>query len=147
MRSVNARNTPDLKKKNKIKQNLTKNESNLLILNYHLVRNARILTLDKLKAREIYSVLILSLKNKPTSQKYFETLFPNYTFEWKQIYLLPRIITINSYQHNFQYKILHNTLDLNKKLYIFCFFCHSNCETVAHRVFLRCMCQSTMEST
>ena len=103
MGSINARNTPDLKKtKTKIKQNLTKNESNLRILNHHLVRNARILTLDKLKAREIYSVLILCLKNIPTSQKYFETLFPNYTFEWKQIYLLPRIITINSYQHNFQ---------------------------------------------
>ena len=41
--------------KNKIKQNLTKNESNLLVLNHHLIKNARILTLDKLSAMEIYS--------------------------------------------------------------------------------------------
>ena len=41
--------------KNKITQNLTKNESNLLVLNHHLIKNARILALDKLSAMEIYS--------------------------------------------------------------------------------------------
>ena len=124
-------------RKNKIKQNLTKNESNLLVLNYHLIKNARILTLGKLTAKEVYLVLVLSLKNKPTSQSYFENSFPNYTFDWKQIYLLPRIITTNSYQRNFQYKMHHNILYLNKKLYIFekidsplCSICHSNDESL-----------------
>ena len=87
--------------KNKIKQNLTKNESNILVPNHRLMKIARILTLDKLMAREIHSILISSLKNKPTSQNYFENSFPNYNFDWKQIYLLPQIITINSYQRNF----------------------------------------------
>ena len=105
--------------KNKVKQNFTKSESNLLVLNHHFIRNARILTLDKLTAKEIYSVLVLSLKNKPTSQNYFENSFRNYTFDRKQIYLLPWIITINSYQRNFQYKIIPNMLYLHKKLYIF----------------------------
>ena len=100
--------------KDKIKQNLAKNESNLLVLNHQLIKNATILILDKLTATEIYSVLISSLKNKSTSQNYFENSFPNYTFDWKQFYLLPRIITINSYQGNFQYNILHNILYLNK---------------------------------
>ena len=36
------------------KQNLTKNERILLDLNHHLIKNARILTLDKLTAKEIY---------------------------------------------------------------------------------------------
>ena len=94
--------------KNKFKQNLTKNESNPPVLNHQLIKSGRILTLDKLTIKEIYSVLISSLKNKPTSQSYFGNSFPNYTFDWKQIYFLPRIITINSYQRNFQYKILHN---------------------------------------
>ena len=57
---------------NKIKQKLTKNESNILVLNHHLIRNARILTLDKL----------MDL-NKLTFQNYFESFFPNYTFEYK----------------------------------------------------------------
>ena len=79
-----------------------KNESNLL----NLMRNSRILTLDKLTVKEIYPILVLTLKETPTSRN----SFPNYTFDWKQIYLLPRIITINNYQRNFQYKILHNVL-------------------------------------
>ena len=108
MVSVNTRNTPDLKK-----QNLTKNESNVLVLNHHLIKNVRILTLDKLKAKEIYSILISSIKNKPTSQSYSENSFPNYTFDWKQIYLPPQIITTNRYQRDFQYKILHNILYQN----------------------------------
>ena len=96
MGSVITRNTPDMEK-----QNLTKNESNILVPNHRLMKIARILTLDKLTAREIHSILISSLKNKPTSQNYFENSFPNYNFDWKQIYLLPQIITINSYQRNF----------------------------------------------
>ena len=91
------------------------------------------LTLDKLTTKELYSILISSLKNKPTSHS-----FQNCTFDWKQIYFLPGIITTNRYQRNFQYKILRNILYLNEKLYIFgkidsplCSICHSNGETVA----------------
>ena len=88
--------------------------------------------------------MISWLKNKPTSQSYFENSFLNYTFDWKQICLLLWIITINSYQRNFQYKILHNILYLNKKLYIFgkinslCSICHSNDEAVAN-LFCECV--------
>ena len=103
--------------KNQIEQNLTKSESNPLVLNHRLIKHA---------------------------QSYFENSFPNYTFDWKQIYLLPWIITINSFQRNFQYKILHNILCLNKKLCIFgkidsplCSICHSNDETVA--LFCECI--------
>ena len=52
MGSVNTHNTTDMEKK--IKQNLTKNESNLLVLNHHLIKSARILSLDKLTAKEVY---------------------------------------------------------------------------------------------
>ena len=127
--------------KDKIKQNLSKNESNLLVLNHHLIKNARILTLDKLMAKKICSILISSLKDKPTSQNYFENSFPNHTFDWKQIYLLPRIITINSYQCNLQYKILHNILYLTKKLCIIgkvdpplCSICHSETDKCIFKI-------------
>ena len=85
------------------------------------------------------------LSNKPTPQNLFENLFPNYAFDWKQIYLLPQIMAINSYQRNFQNKLLHNILYLNKKLYIFgkissrlCSICHSKDETFAH-LFCECV--------
>ena len=54
-------------------------------------------------------------------------------------YISPRAFTINSFQHNFQYKILHDILYLNKMLFTFgkiktppCSFCHSYDETIKH---------------
>ena len=41
-------------------------------------------------------------------QKYFGKVFSNENFDWKKIYILPRVVTIKSFQCNFQYKILHN---------------------------------------
>ena len=59
--------------------------------------------------------------------------------DWKQIYLLPRLVTLDSYSRSFQYKILNNVLYLNKKLFTFrkltsslCPFCKLSDETVLH---------------
>ena len=90
-------------------------------------------------------MLLLSSDNTPTSQRYFGKIFPNENFDWKKIYILPRVVTINSFQRNFQYKILRNILYLNKMLFTFgktktslCSFCHSYDETIKH-IFLECM--------
>ena len=77
------------------------------VQDHHLIRNTRVIVLDKLTAREIYSVLLLSSSNTPTSEKYFGKFFPNENFDWKKIYKLPRVFTINSFQRNFQYKMLY----------------------------------------
>ena len=102
--------------------------------------------LDKLTAREIYSVLLLSWGNTPTSQKYFGKVFWNENFDWKKTYILPRICTINSFQRKFQYKIRHDILYLNKMLFNFgkiktplCWFCHSYDEAIKY-IFLECIC-------
>ena len=39
--------------------------------------------------------------------------------DWKQIYSLPRLVTLDSYSRSFQYKILINVLYLNKNLFTF----------------------------
>ena len=61
--------------------------------------------LDKLTTREIYSVLQLSSGNTPISQEYSEA-FPNENFDWKQIYIIPRVVNINNFQQNLQYQIV-----------------------------------------
>ena len=106
-------------------------EKSYVIQDPHLIKNTRVIVLDKLTSREIYSVLLLSSGNTPTSQKYFGKVFPNENFDWKKIYILTRVVTINSFQSNFQYKILHNIVYLNKVLFTFgkiktrlCSFCH-----------------------
>ena len=64
--------------------------------------------------------------------------------DWKQIYLLPRLVTLDNYSRSFQYKILNNVLYLNKKLFTFrkstsplCPFCKFSDETVLH-LFYEC---------
>ena len=59
-----------------------------------------------MNSKEIYSVIILFQVNTPTSRTYFEKKFPLYNFQWKDIYTLPRKVTINAYLRSFQYKIL-----------------------------------------
>ena len=56
------------------------------------------LTLEKLSSKELYSILITKLTkftNQPSSNVYFEKIFPNMKFDWRKIYILPRITTIN----------------------------------------------------
>ena len=96
----------------------TKNvETNYVVQDHHLIKNTKAIVLHKLTARELYSVLLLSSGNIPTSQKYYDKVFPNINFDGKKIYILPRLVTINSFQHNFQYIRLHNILYLNKILF------------------------------
>ena len=83
---------------------------------------------DKLTAKEIYSTLILSLRKSLTSQNYFENAFPNCTFDWTQIYLSLRIITITI-------KKLHLFGEIDSPLG---FICHSNHEAVMH-LFCECV--------
>ena len=91
-------------------------------------------------------MLLLSSGNTSTCQKYFGEVFPNKNFDWQKIYVLPRVVTKDSFQRNFQYKILHNILYLSKMLFTFgkiktplCSFCHSYDETIKH-IFLECIC-------
>ena len=105
--------------KQKINNSEKNVEKNHVIQDHHLIKNTTVIVLDRLTAREIYSVLLLLSGNTPTSQKYFGKVFPSVSFDWKKIYLLPRVVTINSFQRNFQYKILHVILYLNKMLYTF----------------------------
>ena len=87
---------------------------------------------------------------EPTSQKYFENFFPSLSFTWKDVYILPRIVTINTRLRVFQYKVLNNALYLNKHLYIFklsdtklCSFCNQEDETVIH-LFANCSKSKTL---
>ena len=89
-------------------------ERSYVVQDHHLIKNTRAVVLGKLTAREIYSVLLLSSGNIPTFQKYFDNVFQNEIFDWKKMYILPRVVTTNRLQRNFQYKILHDILYLNK---------------------------------
>ena len=86
-----------------------------------------------------------TLKNElPTSQKYFSNILPKSQVEWKEIYLLPRKVSIDNNLLMFQYKILKIVLHLNQQLFIFnekdaklCSYCRLQDETINH-IFVEC---------
>ena len=89
-------------------------------------------------------MLVYISPHKPTSQLYFENLFREQNLNWKEIYLLPRKASLDSYVRSFQYKVLNNVLYLNKKLFIFgksssplFSFCKNANETIV-RLFYEC---------
>ena len=68
--------------------------------------------IEKLNSRQLYSLLVYTHPFRPTSQKYFLELFKAGSFDWKQIYLLPRMVTLEDQLFIFQ--------KLTSRL---CFFC------------------------
>ena len=57
-----------------IKQN-PDNASSFLIHDYHFIKGVRMLTLEKLSSKELYSILIRKFTNKPSSKVNFEKIF------------------------------------------------------------------------
>ena len=90
---------------------------NLLIHDNYVIKKKQILCLTKLNSIELYKIQIIIKYKKPTSQSYFEKIFKNSNLDWKAIYLLPRIATVDTTIRVFQYKLLNNILFLNKMLY------------------------------
>ena len=95
------------------------NSNNLIIQDHHLIKNHQILCLEKLESKELYIIQLSTPSIKPTSQRYFENLFERIDFDWANIYVMPRLLTLDSRLRAFQYKILHNVLYLNKQLFKF----------------------------
>ena len=85
---------------------------NDLCQNHHVIKEARFLPLDKLSSKEIYSILISNIVNKPTSNIYFEKLFENTTLDSNNIYMSPHLATIDTTLPSFQYKTLNNVFFL-----------------------------------
>ena len=117
---------------------------NLLNHDHHLIKKNQILCLTKLNSNELYKRQIIIKYKKHTSQSYFEKIFKNSSLNWKAIYLLPCIATVDTTIRAFQYKLLNNVLFLNKMLYRFgilqdllCSFCSLEEETPMH-IFYSC---------
>ena len=99
---------------------------------YNLIKKNQFYALSKLDSKELYKLQVLLKCTKPTSQHYFEKHFSLSNIDWKNIYTLPRVVTVYNKIRVFQYKLLNNILFLNKMLSKFgivsrslCSFCNS----------------------
>ena len=67
--------------KQKINDSKKNVEKSYVVQDHHRIKNTTIIALDELTATGVYSVLLLSSGNTPTSQKYFGKIFPNKNFD------------------------------------------------------------------
>ena len=107
-----------------------------------LLKESVLIGIEKLYSRQLYSLLVYTHPFTPASQKYFNELLKTNSFDWKEIYLIPCLVTLDSYSCSFQYKILNSVLYLYT-FYVFSTssplypFCKLSDETVLH-LFYQC---------
>ena len=102
---------------NEIIKQFAGNLNNLYIQDHHVIKYSTIYNLEKLSSKELYHMKLCLKYDKHTCQSYLEKNFDDYDFNWKLIYRIPRIATLETKVCIFQYKLLNNVLYLNKKLF------------------------------
>ena len=95
-----------------------KKTSLLVVKDNHFLMGLRIIILENLSSKELFSLLISPTDHHPTLWKYFDYLLPNIELPWKEIYLTAREATANSHLRCFTYKIINNLLYLDNILNI-----------------------------
>ena len=93
------------------------NVANLFTHDHHLIKGSKVILVHKLTSTKIYSMLILKVQNKPSSNIYFENFF-NDSVGWAAMYMLPHLVKHNTYLQSFQYKILNNILSLKNFFFL-----------------------------
>ena len=59
--------------RNIVQNNINNNSS---LIDHHIIRSTRIVPINKLTTRELYSTLMSNIENKSTSQIFFRKIFP-----------------------------------------------------------------------
>ena len=114
----------------------------------HLVKGGKLFPINMLNTRFLYDIFIDNISIIPTSQRYFDRLFgPD--LKWEKIYTLPHLVTVDTNARIFQFKLSHNTLFLNSRLFhlnystsSLCSLCQSFNETPIH---FFCECRVTVD--
>ena len=70
-----------------------------------------------MSVKAAYKILTRPLVKAPTSQRCWEKLLCRQDLDWASMYMIPRMVTVESKLRNFQYKVLNNILYLNDRLY------------------------------
>ena len=95
--------------------------------------------LYKLKSKIVYKGFLSEVIARPVCEQLFSSTFDIQENDWSQIYILPFKCTIEVKMRVFQFKLSHNILYTNNRLYKMklvesemCTFCNSTLETPVH---------------
>jgi hypothetical protein len=106
------------------------------------VGSHKIVEFEKLISKQIYAILLQTICNVPTARLKFENVFEG--VDWCNLCSSIYKTSIDTYSREFQFKVMHNYLNVNDNLYKWklvetrlCSFCFMEPETVTH---LFCEC-------
>ena len=68
-----------------------------IIHDHHLIKGSSAITWNNTKSTKAYSILISKDQNKSSSNIYFDNLFYGYIIDWTTIYMIPHLVTCNTY--------------------------------------------------
>jgi hypothetical protein len=111
-----------------------------------IIRLDKQLNLKQVTSRQVYHFLIGQVKVLPTSiNRFSQKLGLNVNeVDWRAVLVRPHLSAIETYMKCFQFKILHNILPVNEKLFIWkiknspqCSLCGVEIETAIH-LFTEC---------
>ena len=122
----------------------------LIIQDRHLIKRQQIHCVSRLNSKEIYDILAEKNVVIPSSQQYYNDLLRDIALDWKNIYLLQRIVSLRTKVRIFECKLLNNILYLDKRLLFkfgkvgssLCSFCKTIDKTLIH---LSCECHITWD--
>ena len=107
-------------------------------------------TITNFTSSQIYWNYVQIKFEKPTSEMKFSEKYNISPDEWKELYLLPFKTMIDTKSRVFQFKMLHNILYTNDRLFLFhksntniCYFCQGDVETNEH-LFYECSVVQTL---
>ena len=104
--------------------------------------NSDEVALSEVSSKKLYEAFRNKKQVPPTAQTKLKEKFPHFSVDWKEIYLLPFTVTIETKIREFQYKILNNIVFTNQKLFKLkmiesprCTFCKRETESLEHLFF------------
>jgi hypothetical protein len=72
-------------------------------------------SIEKAKSRDFYNLFLKQHYLKPTAHKHYPNEYTEK--QWKEIYCLPRTVSIDTKSREFQYRCLHRIIPTNTFLY------------------------------
>ena len=61
-----------------------------------MILKNQVYALSKYDGKKLYKMQVLLKYTKPTSQHYFEKHFPQSNIDWKKIYIIPHVVTVDN---------------------------------------------------
>ena len=103
-----------------------------------------VINLIQLTSKKLYWTLVEDIRVHPTARLKYNSIYNDQDFNWKQIYLIPYKVTLDTRTRMFQYKLLNRIVYTNKLLHkiklsdtSLCTFCGEYEESLKY-LFLHC---------